>query len=103
MSDKLKVKPVNKIPPNARPILYTDTINGQQVCRDDMWAVTTHGLIGDREKLAQWMLSHGFATGHGDTIDDLIVELGCQIEELRRNTHDQQQEGVCSLDLQEKV
>lgn len=31
-----------KIPP--RPLLYTDTIQGQQVCRDDMWAVTTDEL-----------------------------------------------------------
>lgn len=27
-----------------RPILYTDTINGQQACRDDLWAITTHEL-----------------------------------------------------------
>jgi hypothetical protein len=28
----------------TRPILYTDTIKGIQVCRDDMWAVTTEEL-----------------------------------------------------------
>ena len=28
----------------TRPILYTDTIKGVQVCRDDMWAVTTEEL-----------------------------------------------------------
>ena len=27
-----------------RPILYTDTINGQQVCVDNLWAVTTEEL-----------------------------------------------------------
>lgn len=27
-----------------RPILYTDTVNGIQTCRDDMWAVTTEEL-----------------------------------------------------------
>ena len=26
------------------PILYTDTINGKQTCRDDMWAVTTEQI-----------------------------------------------------------
>jgi hypothetical protein len=29
---------------NACPILYTDTINGEQVCRDDLWIATTAGL-----------------------------------------------------------
>lgn len=37
----------------------------------------------DREKLASWMLANGFATGHGDTMDDLLRELTWQIEELR--------------------
>lgn len=26
----------------ARPLLYTETVNDQQVCRDDLWIVTTH-------------------------------------------------------------
>jgi len=28
----------------AIPVLYTDTINGQQVCRDDVWLCTTEAL-----------------------------------------------------------
>lgn len=28
----------------TRPILYTDTLNGVQTCRDDLWAVTTEEL-----------------------------------------------------------
>ena len=35
----------------------------------------------DREKLALWMMGHGFATGHGDTFDDLLSELERQIAE----------------------
>jgi hypothetical protein len=31
---------------NACPVLYTDTINGEQVCRDDLWLATTAGLKG---------------------------------------------------------
>jgi hypothetical protein len=31
---------------NACPVLYTDTINGEQVCRDDLWIATTAGLKG---------------------------------------------------------
>ena len=35
------------------------------------------------EKLAQMMIRCGLATGHGDTIDDLIFELEKQIKQLR--------------------
>lgn len=31
---------------NACPVLYTDTINGEQVRRDDLWLATTAGLKG---------------------------------------------------------
>lgn len=37
----------------------------------------------DREKLAKWMIENSFATGHGDTIDDLLSELTWQVSELR--------------------
>ena len=33
----------------------------------------------DKEKLAQWMIAKGYATGHGDTIEDLLNELDWQI------------------------
>ena len=36
-----------------------------------------------REKLAAWMIAHSFATGHGDTFDDILGELSCQVERLR--------------------
>jgi hypothetical protein len=34
-----------------------------------------------REKLAHWMRSMGYATGHGDTTEDLLGELRAQIAE----------------------
>jgi len=34
-----------------------------------------------REKVAHWMRSMGYATGHGDTIEDLLDHLGTQITE----------------------
>ena len=34
-----------------------------------------------REKVAHWMRSVGYATGHGDTIEDLLDHLGTQIAE----------------------
>ena len=35
----------------------------------------------EREKVAAWMRSMGYATGHGDTIVDLLDHLGTQIAE----------------------
>jgi flavorubredoxin len=34
-----------------------------------------------REKVVHWMRSMGYATGHGDTIEDLLNHLGTQIAE----------------------
>ena len=39
----------------------------------------------EREKLAAWMMRQGYATGHGDTTEDLLKELEWQIEESVRN------------------
>jgi predicted nucleic acid-binding Zn-ribbon protein len=36
--------------------------------------------MGDTEKISQMMVRNGLATGHGDTIDDLIFELEKQIK-----------------------
>ena len=38
----------------------------------------------EREKVAQWMLDHSYATGHGDTTEDLLKELDWQIRESER-------------------
>ena len=38
-------------------------------------------VAAEREKVAQWMLQRGYATGHGDSIEDLLQELDCQIRE----------------------
>lgn len=36
-----------------------------------------------KKQLAQWMLNNSFATGHGDTVEDLLQELTWQVAELR--------------------
>jgi hypothetical protein len=36
---------------------------------------------GDRKALAEWMMAQGYATGHGDTIEQLLEELRWQVEE----------------------
>ena len=35
----------------------------------------------ERNKLAAWMMARGYATGHGDSIEDLLQELDWQIAE----------------------
>ena len=37
--------------------------------------------MSDKEKLAQWMMAKGYATGHGDSMEDLLHELEWQIAE----------------------
>ena len=38
----------------------------------------------EREKIAKWMMGRGYATGHGDTIEDLLKELELQVAERER-------------------
>jgi hypothetical protein len=38
----------------------------------------------ERNKLAAWMIQRSYATGHGDTIEDLLAELEWQVRESER-------------------
>jgi hypothetical protein len=38
----------------------------------------------ERNKLAAWMMAQGYATGHGDTTEDLLKELEWQVCESER-------------------
>ena len=46
-----------------------------------LYRAPTEEHMSDKEKLAQWMIEKGYATGHGDTIEDLLQELEWQIAE----------------------
>ena len=48
--------------------------------------------MDDTEKLAQMMFRNGLATGHGDTIDDLIFELEKQIKNTSNAFSDAREE-----------
>jgi Cdc6-like AAA superfamily ATPase len=41
-------------------------------------------IADEREKVADWMIHRGYATGHGDTIQDLLKELNWQAKERER-------------------
>ena len=36
-------------------------------------------------QIAEWMMAKGYATGHGDSVEDLLTELEWQIRERQRN------------------
>ena len=36
-----------------------------------------------RERIAKWMILHSVATGHGDTVEDLLDELDVELSEIR--------------------
>lgn len=40
--------------------------------------------ISDEEHVARWMISKSLATGHGDTVEDMLNEAKWQIEEAMR-------------------
>lgn len=52
----------------------------------------------DLETLANWMIHHGYATGHGDTVADLLKELEWQIGErlyaVAKSVRDDERLGV---------
>jgi len=41
-------------------------------------------VAAEREKVVRWMMERGYATGHGDTIEDLLTELEWQVRESER-------------------
>jgi hypothetical protein len=55
-----------------------------------------HAWRSERERctemLAEWMGNHGFATGHGDTMESLLTELAWQVAELRQKLQYAQQQ-----------
>ena len=54
----------------------------------------------EREKVAAWMMARGYATGHGDSVEDLLQELDWQIREQEREACAKvPQEFVCSTGL----
>jgi len=63
-----------------------------EAARDRAQGVPTRGAVGAtdyaklaaREIVAHWMITNGFATGHGDTLHGLLGELEWQVNELKR-------------------
>ena len=74
-------------------------MNGEEIIRmareagldPDLWNYTDAferfaALVAaaEREKVAAWMIARGYATGHGNTIEELLQELDWQVREQER-------------------
>ena len=63
---------------------HADEVNSEYcdgVHLDDLERFAALVAAAERNKVAQWMMAQGYATGHGDTTEDLLQELEWQIAE----------------------
>ena len=75
-----------------------------EVMDGDNWHIQTEFVeefarlvaAAERNKVAQWMIDRGYATGHGGTVDDLLKEFEWQVKEQEREACAQ----VCDLAIQ---
>lgn len=58
---------------------------GIVVTGEAVWKLCELVAAAERNKVAQWMIDHSYATGHGDTVEDLLRELEWQVRESERN------------------
>jgi hypothetical protein len=80
--------------------------NGQTAEFNDIGLERFAALIAshEREKVAKWMVERSYATGHGDTIEDLLTEIDWQAAERDREAcrlivlDNSDAEGICCTD-----
>ena len=93
------IRPLYTTPPAAQRKPLTDE---QAERQESYWQEEARRYAGnadfwkekataDRNKLAHWMMAHGYATGHGDTVEDLLKELEWLVPPSvrQRGRHDQ--------------
>lgn len=73
------------------------TIEMNDVGLERFFAIAT---AAERNKVAQWMIARGYATGHGDTVDDLLKEINWQVREEERELCAQLCEEIKGVKLQ---
>ena len=71
MREALAEQPAQEPDPDELTIAYMSGLHeGKKI-----------GAKEGRNKLATWMMQCGFATGHGDTLEDLLDELDTEVED----------------------
>jgi len=53
-------------------------------CDEEVLRLVNSAIETEREALANWLMRKGFATGHGDSIVDMLDELEWQVAERER-------------------
>lgn len=53
------------------------------------------GVAAEREKVAHWMITACYATGHGETTEDLLRELAWQMDERIAQAVAAERERIC--------
>ena len=61
-----------------------DFVTGEIVQIEKLERFAALVAAAEREKVARWQIGSGYTTGHGDTIEDLLVELEWQVRESER-------------------
>ena len=65
-------------------LLSTEIHSCHADCQRFACVQTRKAVEAEREKVAAWMIARSFATGHGDTTEDLLKELEWQVRESER-------------------
>ncbi len=53
--------------------------------------------MSEKETVANWMMANGFATGHGDSVADMLNELAWQIDERVARAIDRERIAIVNL------
>lgn len=75
--------------PEFRALAALTSADKERLLPTDVEAITgllnryEEELLASREAVATCMRANGFATGHGDSLEDLLTELTWQVKELR--------------------
>jgi hypothetical protein len=65
-------------------LLSTEIHSCHADCQRFACVQTRKAVEAEREKVAAWMIERSYATGHGDTTEDLLKEMEWQIREAER-------------------
>lgn len=65
-------------------LLSTEIHSCHADCQRFACVQTRRAVEAEREKVAAWMIERSYATGHGDTTEDLLKELEWQVRESER-------------------
>ena len=58
-----------------------EAYNSIKVMCSEVLRLAEEMILAEREKVAAWMIKKGYATGHGDSTEDLLQELDWQKQE----------------------